>query len=165
MMLQSLLAGAQAVGGHAPWPCYVVTAGHWEQAVELLAAGELTLLSVWGETGRVHMAVLGADDPPVTVLSMECPDGRYPSVGRLHAAAIRLERAMRDLFGLEPVGLPDTRPWLDHGRWGDAQPQVYEFLPVEGESLHQVPVGPGHAGIIEPGHFRFTADGETVVRL
>jgi Ni,Fe-hydrogenase III large subunit len=41
----------------------------------------------------------------------------------------------------------------------------YSFLPVEGESLHQIPVGPVHAGIIEPGHFRFTANGETVVRL
>ena len=39
------------------------------------------------------------------------------------------------------------------------------FLPAEGEALHQIPVGPVHAGIIEPGHFRFTANGETVVRL
>ena len=42
---------------------------------------------------------------------------------------------------------------------------AYAFLPTEGESLHQIPVGPVHAGIIEPGHFRFTASGETVVRL
>ena len=65
---------------------------------------------------------------------------------------------MRDLVGLEPEGLPDTRPWLRHD--GD-----YQFLPAEGESLHQIPVGPVHAGIIEPGHFRFSANGETVVRL
>ena len=44
-------------------------------------------------------------------------------------------------------------------------PPPYAFLPVEGEGLHQIPVGPVHAGIIEPGHFRFTANGETVVRL
>ncbi len=44
-------------------------------------------------------------------------------------------------------------------------PAAYPFLPVEGENLHQIPVGPVHAGIIEPGHFRFTCDGETVVRL
>ncbi len=73
---------------------------------------------------------------------------------------------MRDLYGVQPIGLPDPRPWLDHGRWpgreGDAR---YEFLPTEGEGLHQIPVGPVHAGIIEPGHFRFTANGETVVRL
>jgi Ni,Fe-hydrogenase III large subunit len=165
MPLQTLLAEAEQVGGHEPWPCYVVTAAQWQQAVALLADTALTLLGVWGETGRVHMAVLRPDDPPVTVLSMECPDGRYPSIGRLHAPAIRLERAMRDLFGLDPVGLPDMRPWLDHGRWGDEPPPDYVFLPVEGDGLHQIPVGPVHAGIIEPGHFRFTADGETVVRL
>ena len=45
------------------------------------------------------------------------------------------------------------------------KPAPYAFLPVEGEGLHQIPVGPVHAGIIEPGHFRFTANGEHVVRL
>jgi Ni,Fe-hydrogenase III large subunit len=81
------------------------------------------------------------------------------------------------LFGLVPEGAPDTRPWLDHGRWGVAQPldarataplrpgTDYRFLPVEGHGLHQIPVGPVHAGIIEPGHFRFTANGEAVARL
>ena len=71
---------------------------------------------------------------------------------------------------------PDTRPWLDLGFWDvqhplGAHPQqpgeqsAYAFLPVQGEGLHRIPVGPVHAGIIEPGHFRFTANGETVVRL
>ena len=73
---------------------------------------------------------------------------------------------MRDLYGVQPIGLPDPRPWLDHGRWPGRQSEArYEFLPAEGEGLHQIPVGPVHAGIIEPGHFRFTANGETVVRL
>ena len=135
-----------------------VDTAYWQEATRCLAAGEATLLSLWGEPGRVHMAVLDTD---VVVLSLDCPDNRYPSVGAQHAPAIRLERAARDLFGLQPVGLPDTRPWLDHG----ANPTAYPFLPVEGEGLHQIPVGPVHAGIIEPGHFRFTADGETVVRL
>jgi Ni,Fe-hydrogenase III large subunit len=136
----------------------IVDTAYWQEATRCLVAGEATLLGLWGEPGRVHMAVLDRD---VVVLSLECPDGRYPSVGALHAPAIRLERAARDLFGLEPVGLPDTRPWLDHGE----KPTAYPFLPVEGDGLHQIPVGPVHAGIIEPGHFRFTADGETVVRL
>ncbi|HET8995975.1 MAG TPA: NADH-quinone oxidoreductase subunit C [Acetobacteraceae bacterium] len=165
MTLDALLETGERVGGHQPWPCFVVDAATWQKAADLLAAGELTLLSVWGETGRAHMALLRPDDPPVTVLSLDCLDGRFPSIGRVHPPAIRLERAMRDLFGLEPIGLPDTRPWLDHGRWGSDPPADYAFLPVEGHSLHQIPVGPVHAGIIEPGHFRFTADGETVVRL
>jgi Ni,Fe-hydrogenase III large subunit len=76
---------------------------------------------------------------------------------------------------VQPIALPDARPWIDLGFWdvvhplGDreaAQSQVpYVFLPAEGEALHQVAVGPVHAGIIEPGHFRFTANGEHVVRL
>src|SRR5262249_291310 len=105
------------------------------------------------------------------------PDlSRFPSVGAPHPAAIRLERAVRDLYGLEPVGSPDTRPWLDLGFWDVQHPlgdrrnapagrAPYPFLPTVGEGLHQIPVGPVHAGIIEPGHFRFTANGETVVRL
>jgi Ni,Fe-hydrogenase III large subunit len=91
-------------------------------------------------------------------------------VGVSHPPAIRLERAIFDLFGLIPADARDTRPWLDHGRWDqshhrDGARVPYSFLPVEGEDLHQIPVGPVHAGIIEPGHFRFTASGETVVRL
>jgi Ni,Fe-hydrogenase III large subunit len=136
----------------------MVDASYWQEATRTLAAGGATLLGLWGEPGRVHMAVF---DNAVVVLSLDCADNSYPSVGALHAPAIRLERAARDLFGLDPIGLPDTRPWLDHGE----KPTAYPFLPVEGEGLHQVAVGPVHAGIIEPGHFRFTADGETVVRL
>ncbi len=112
----------------------------------------------------------------IAVVSLDCPDGQFPSVGALHPPAIRLERAIRSLYGLEPIGAPDTRPWLDLGFWDVRHPlgarkpapaarRAYAFLPVEGESLHQIPVGPVHAGIIEPGHFRFTAGGETVVRL
>ena len=91
--------------------------------------------------------------------------------------AIRLERAVTDLYGYIATGAPDARPWLDHGAWrlraplGVAEPAPlrdpvdYAFQPVHGEGLHQIPVGPVHAGIIEPGHFRFTANGETVARL
>jgi Ni,Fe-hydrogenase III large subunit len=154
----------------------VVTTEGWEAAVSLLGSGELTLLALWGEGPSVQMAVLAESTAEVAVLTFESTSGRFPSVGASHAPAIRLERALRDLTGLEPVGLSDGRPWLDHGRWevshplgarsSPGRPQTpYPFLPAEGESLHQIPVGPVHAGIIEPGHFRFTASGETVVRL
>jgi len=143
-----------------PVPRAVVHADTWTRAAGLLAAGELTLLSIWGDTGQVHVALLEPADHGIAVLTLPCPDGNYPSIGQVHPPAIRQERTIRDLFGIEPVGLPDTRAWLDH-RDGTN----YAFLPVEGEGLHQIPVGPVHAGIIEPGHFRFTCDGETVVRL
>ena len=141
----------------------IATEEDWRQAIARLAAGKATLLGLWGDAPDVLMALL--DDGGVAVLSYLCPDGKYPSVGAQHPPAIRLERAIRDLYGLDAVGAPDTRPWLDHGVWHGGAPVAYDFLPAEGEGLHQIPVGPVHAGIIEPGHFRFTANGEYVVRL
>ncbi len=122
------------------------------------------------------MAVVEEGHKSFGVLSVECKDRSFPSVGQSHPPAIRLERAIRDLWGLAPEGLADVRPWLSHGKWNlprgpeaarDAAPvpNSYAFLTAEGESLHQIAVGPVHAGIIEPGHFRFTANGEAVVRL
>ncbi|HEX7053567.1 MAG TPA: Ni,Fe-hydrogenase III large subunit [Burkholderiales bacterium] len=140
------------------WTRSRVDAQGWQQAAAALASGKLALLGLWGEPGRAHMATMDRASHALCLLELACGDGKFPSLGRVHAPAIRLERAMRDLYGLEAVGLPDTRPWLRHG-------EPYAFLPAEGESLHQIPVGPVHAGIIEPGHFRFTANGETVVRL
>jgi Ni,Fe-hydrogenase III large subunit len=165
--LATLVEMGDLVAAHRPWPRVRVNAAIWQLAVDRLADGGLTLLSLWGEPGHAYMALLDSGSHSVAVLSIACPDNRYPSVGAHHAPAIRLERAMRDLFGLEPVGLADTRPWLDHGRWGEEQTPAasYPFLPAEGGALHQIPVGPVHAGIIEPGHFRFNCDGETVVRL
>jgi Ni,Fe-hydrogenase III large subunit len=155
----------ELLASHRPWSHVQADEAEWQQTIDRLADGTLTLLSLWGEPGSIQMAVL--ESSQVTVLSLVCADGQYPSVGASHAPAIRLERAARDLFGLQPIGLPDTRPWLNHGRWGDEQAAAtdYPFLPVHGDALHQIPVGPVHAGIIEPGHFRFTCDGETVVRL
>src|SRR6266481_1679161 len=161
---------------HRPWPRLVVDEDGWRFAASQLSAGSWTLLGLWGDIGEVHMAVLDEGARGIAVVTIPCPDRRFPSVGAVHPPAIRLERAVRDLYGLEPVGCPDTRPWLDLGFW-DVQPPLgerrnaaagrapYPFLPTAGEGLHQIPVGPVHAGIIEPGHFRFTANGETVVRL
>jgi Ni,Fe-hydrogenase III large subunit len=169
------------VGAHRPWPRAVVTPDAWKLARQRLAEERLTLLGLWGEADAIHMALLDEEPFGIGVVTLACANGRFPSVGAMHAPAIRPERAIRDLYGLQPEGLPDQRPWLDHGVWdvqqplaaeplaaepkAAAAPAVYGFLPVEGESLHQIPVGPVHAGIIEPGHFRFTANGEAVVRL
>jgi Ni,Fe-hydrogenase III large subunit len=174
MTMFDTIAGAQAVDAHRPWPRAIVTDAGWRQAIDALATGRWTLCGLWGDAGAVHMAVIdeGGD---IAVLTYACRAGTFPSVGAKHPPAVRLERAIASLFGHTPEGAPDPRPWLDHGVWGVAQPlgargparaaERYTFLPVEGEALHQVPVGPVHAGIIEPGHFRFTANGEFVVRV
>jgi Ni,Fe-hydrogenase III large subunit len=152
----------------------IVDEAGWMHAGERLAAGEGTLLSLWGDTDTVHMALL--QEEQVGILTLACPVGRFPAIGRGHPPAMRLERSIRDLYGLQPQLSSDTRRWLDHGRWGVRQPlgkgdtapttgDAYAFRLAEGPPMHQIPVGPVHAGIIEPGHFRFTANGETVVRL
>jgi Ni,Fe-hydrogenase III large subunit len=175
-MLTEFLRDGRKTPHHRPYPRVILDPTLWNAAADHLAEGRFSLLGLWGEPGTVHMALHDPEDGSIGVVSLDCPGGRYPSIGRRHAPALRLERTLRDLFGLEPEGLPDRRPWLDHGRWGvrhplgmrKATPPVappYEFLRAEGPGLHQIPVGPVHAGIIEPGHFRFSASGETVVRL
>jgi Ni,Fe-hydrogenase III large subunit len=162
-------------GVQRPHARIVVDADTWKCAADRLAAGDARLLSLWGEPDAVHMGLEAGTD--IAVLSLACPGKSFPSVGRVHPPALRLERTIRDLYGLRPEGCPDGRRWLDHGRWGVRHPlgaaeadaaaagDAYSFLTAEGPPLHQIPVGPVHAGIIEPGHFRFSANGETVVRL
>ena len=175
MPLNDTLRDCTRVEASRPWPRVVADGKVWRRVATQLRDGEITLSGLWGDTGAVHMAILDETSPGMIVVSLECPSGSFPSVGQFHPPAIRLERSIHDLFGLIPEGLPDERPWLDHGRWGVRHPMgdrmeavgrpAYSFLPSEGEGLHQIPVGPVHAGIIEPGHFRFTANGETVIRL
>jgi Ni,Fe-hydrogenase III large subunit len=175
-MLSDFMKAGHPVQAHRPWPRAVVDAPAWISLAEALRDGQLTLLGLWGEQNAVHMALFDEAEASAGVASLEGLEGTYPAVALYHPPALRPERAIRDLFGLEAKDLPDTRGWLDHGRWdirfplgekagGSREPAPYAFLPANGESLHQVPVGPVHAGIIEPGHFRFTVNGETVVRL
>src|SRR6266851_9354708 len=96
------------------WTRSVVNREAWQQAAERLHSGEWSLLGLWGEPGYAHMAVIDRESNGCSVLSFACDGNRFPSVGRLHPPAIRPERAIHDLVGLEPEGLPDTRPWLRH---------------------------------------------------
>ena len=103
-----------------------------------------------------------------------------PSLSRLCYPASRFEREMRDLFGIALAGHPDPDPLTKHAFWpADYYPlrkdapaldftdhgEPFPFTEAGGEGLYEIPVGPVHAGVIEPGHFRFTVLGETVVNL
>ena len=172
-LLDLLAAGTRAE--QRPWPRFRLSRELWHVLIGRLSETDWPLLGLWGEPAEVHAALMDDANGAIAVASLACPDRSFPSLSAARPSAIRLERAAQDLFGLVAEGLVDARPWLDHGQWlrnpsGEAQPTRrratdYIFLPVEGESLHEIPVGPVHAGIIEPGHFRFTANGETVVRL
>jgi len=167
-VLSDLLANGRRVAAHRPVPRAIVDATMWMQAAHVLADERVTLLGLWGEHDAAHMALRDSERGEIGVLSLACPDRHLPSVGALHPPAHRLERAMRDLYGLVADRASDVRPWLDHGKWPHSRPEArapYEFREAKGEGLHRIVVGPIHAGIIEPGNFRFHAGGETVVRL
>jgi len=165
--------------GQRPWPRYRLSREQWLKLALHLTVAEWPLLGLWAEPAEVHAAFFEESSGAVAVASLPCPDRKFPSLAGVRPGALRLERAAQDLFGLVAEGLTDNRPWLDHGQWarrhplaeGSAPPAParraaeYDFLPAEGEGLHQIPVGPVHAGIIEPGHFRFHCNGEAVVRL
>src|SRR5262245_4151268 len=141
-MLDSLIAGGKLVQMHRPWPRAVVSRDAWEDACRALAAGTLTLSGLWGERNAVHLVLFDGQgvSAKLAVLSLSCPDGSFPSVGRYHPPAMRLERTIRDIYGLIPEDAPDRRPWIDHGRWPQSAPNAtataYPFLAVEGEHLH-----------------------------
>jgi Ni,Fe-hydrogenase III large subunit/Ni,Fe-hydrogenase III component G len=108
-------------------------------------------------------------------------DPTFPSISREYVPAYRFERQIHSLFGIVPAGIADLRPWIKFEDWGqDVWPLRKSFDPsqplervageyawarAEGEGIYEIPVGPVHAGIIEPGHFRFQAVGESVINL
>lgn len=107
-------------------------------------------------------------------------DPTIDSMATFYYPASRFEREIHDLFGIEAVDHPDTRQLVRHSYWPEnyfplrkdfVQPEKFEgfspfpFKPVSGEGVYEIPVGPVHAGIIEPGHFRFSVVGETVIDL
>jgi len=107
----------------------------------------------------------------------------FVSLTKLFVPAFRFERQIWSLMGLQPVGHvhSDLRPWIKHEDWPpnawplrkdftgkERMPRVageYPWVQVEGEGVYEIPVGPVHAGIIEPGHFRFQAMGEDIINL
>lgn len=102
------------------------------------------------------------------------------SLATFYYPASRFEREIYDLFGITAEGHPDARPLVRHGFWPadyfplrkDAAPreftddgQAFPFTEVGGEGVYEIPVGPVHAGVIEPGHFRFSVVGETIIDM
>lgn len=174
----SALAGAPGVHG------LTVTTESWRQGVRDLAAGSARLISLWAEAdtaGRHVVRAAFVAEPGVLVLSLPVAstDGPFPGIEGIFPAASRMQRAIHDLSGLQSTD-PDPRPWLSHASWPTGfvplaagppptavEPAAdnYAFVRVEGVGVHEVPVGPVHAGIIEPGHFRFSIVGEKVLRL
>jgi Ni,Fe-hydrogenase III large subunit/Ni,Fe-hydrogenase III component G len=131
---------------------------------------------------RLHaMFSMAPEDAVITLVAAVPGDiPSYPAVSALLPAAAWCERELRDLLGVEPTGHPDPRPLVAHDGWPAGAhplrkdfraPEEWDWAPrftvprVEGDGVFEIPVGPIHAGIIEPGHFRFSSVGESVLAL
>ena len=146
------------------------------EAQALLKAGNARLVSIFGsvdddQARRVHY-LIDVDNREYRHFS-EPVSGPVPSATPITAAAAWYERELHDLYGVAIEGHPSLQPLVFHEGWpSNLHPRLegpvhgeYRFLKVQGEGVCEVPVGPVHAGIIEPGHFRFSVVGDTVLHL
>ncbi len=165
-------------------------APRWRRACEQVREKGGRLVALWAADKRdighgfVVYAALTVRSGLI-VIAVLATDERYPDISDLFPAANRMQRAAYDLLGVRADGAEDTRKWLRHVAWPEdafplrkdfpseglpqqengALPDNYPFVKVEGEGVHEIPVGPVHAGTIEPGHFRFSIVGEGILRL
>jgi Ni,Fe-hydrogenase III large subunit/Ni,Fe-hydrogenase III component G len=171
-------------------PCRFGNVGavEWRQIAKTVRSAGGRLLTLWGTDDRdrdghyrIYAAYIHSEGITVIEHRMEpTPTPVYPSLREFFPSALRMERATFDLLGLRSME-PDHRGWLRHGGWPETvfplrrnfdagsqfpvKSEPYAFVQVGGDGVHEIPVGPVHAGIIEPGHFRFSVVGEKVLRL
>ncbi len=157
------------------------------QVGALIAEGHRLALVAGHDDGPTGFRVVYAFAHPGThrrselTVALPRDDAWVPSLSTVSFPAGRFERAIRDGFGIEPRGHVRPRRLIRHAHWPtgwypmrrDAATDPafgpdesgFAFVPVEGQGVYEIPVGPVHAGIIEPGHFRFSVVGETIVRM
>ena len=168
-----------------------VDAGQWRATCETAHSTGGRLGALWASDERDRGRGLGVRallvlHAGLVCLELHVPEtsATYPDVSDLFPSAGRMQRAAFDLAGVRAVtsngNVPDPRRWLRHAAWSETEFPLrrdfaqasgapvdngYEFVRVEGEGVHEIPVGPVHAGTIEPGHFRFSIVGEKLLRL
>ena len=176
------------LAGAVPAAVLAVDEAQWSAAAAGFAAAGARLVALWGTDRRdpgegfvVCAAYAAVDGLACLRLRADGDPPAYPDIASCFPAASRMQRAMFDLLGVRASGAEDHRPWLRHGAWPadffplrrdadgarrfEIEQERYEFVTVAGDGVHEIPVGPIHAGIIEPGHFRFSIVGEKVLRL
>jgi Ni,Fe-hydrogenase III large subunit/Ni,Fe-hydrogenase III component G len=188
MKLRELDIEVDPLPGAMPVFCTEIAAAELTEVCGWAHARKARLVALWGsdETRRgagyaLHVALAF----PSGLVWLRAPLARdnpvYPGIADIYPAANRMQRACADLLGILPDEGADPRKWLRHGAWPEGtyplrkdfdaeerfaqRPDRYPFVPVEGEGVHEIPVGPVHAGTIEPGHFRFSVVGEKILRL
>jgi Ni,Fe-hydrogenase III large subunit len=170
-----------------------ITPEQWLEAARNVREAGGRLIALWAGPANPHdahpkpalMYAVYATAAGAFWLALPLVDSKlgqqYPDLSALYPAAARMQRAARDLSGVHASDFDDGRPWLNHGAWAADQLPLcqgqqtplplsgdlkdYAFVRVDGDGVHEIPVGPVHAGVIEPGHFRFSVVGEKVLRL
>jgi len=173
--------------GGAPACVAQVAAQDWQRIAQLVCAEGGRLISLWGadrqslgERNVISVVYCIAEGLMWLRLALGAEE-KHPDLSMVFPAAARMQRALFDLLGVTTDNAEDARPWINHGKWpkdyfplqqrysGQEQFNThlenYAFVQVGGEGVHEIAVGPIHAGIIEPGHFRFSVVGEKVLRL
>lgn len=173
--------------GIAPVWVAEVSAPDWMRIAQTVRAEGGRLISIWGTdrpvTGQFIMSAAYCAEEGLLWLQLPVADEQdgYPDLSIAFPAAVRMQRAVFDLLGIQATRAEDVRRWLNHGCWPadyfplrhensgtekfHTEPLNYRFVSVAGDGVHEIAVGPIHAGIIEPGHFRFSVVGEKVLRL
>lgn len=190
MLIEELqsISGVERIGEAPPiWHALCDGEQYFDIATRVAERGG-RLVALWAEDcgdREASFALHAAFANQAGLLWLELPllagISAFPSLAAIFPAALRMERSVHDLLGLRPENLDDIRPWLRHNAWPadvfplrrdfpmtqhyPGLPDNYSFIAVSGEGVHEVPVGPVHAGTIEPGHFRFQVVGEKVLRL
>lgn len=159
-----------------------------EAAADLLSGGARTLTAMFANDERaingsmaIYCIFAGKDGYKGIKALIRREPYEFPSLVKLTPAAAWYEREIHDLFGVTPLGHPDLRPLVLHENWPqglyplrkdftadfseEAAKLEYTIPAVKGDGVFEVPVGPIHAGIIEPGHFRFSQAGENIINL
>ena len=175
----------------AHMPCLEIRRLDWEPAAETARRLEMRLVAVWATEAGCH----DQDQGMYAYMSFAHPEHRHAlvrallakelrqiaSVCKHYIAACRMERHMQDMFDIAVTNIPDGRRWIKHEHWPeDAYPLLgsfarntrmrqaageYAFVRSDSEAVYEIPVGPVHAGIIEPGHFHFLAVGEQILNM
>lgn len=186
MRVEGLNASPRRLPGAMPVWIAEATRDEWSAVGAAAQTGNARLVALWGmereDSGFVVSAAYAFQNGLLWLRLPLRPDERiYPDLASRFPAAARMQRAMRDLIGLSAEDARDRRPWLNHGAWPseyhplrrdqsgreafERPAEPYPYVRVAGEGVHEIAVGPIHAGIIEPGHFRFSVVGEKVLRL
>ena len=172
-----------------------VDSEQWRALAQQVRGKGGRIVALWGsdQTDRgqgfeAHMALTVQSGLVWLTLRLAADYPEFPDVSSIFPAANRMQRALFDLLGARAVAASDNRQWLRHAAWPaqefplrkafDANRPLpggaaaspgpvdnYPFVRVNGDGVHEIPVGPVHAGTIEPGHFRFSVVGERVLRL